>query len=216
MPKGFDIWRGLLDVSAYDYYNFVMNVDGRLKTWGDPDFARKLVEFAEIEVIPDPGGLEGVLAKLSDVFGPAPYSYWGESNPREYSPDVTGRITERLVRKEGKSKKPFFIWWTPAAPHREDVAVTLMGRPGPDPRPAPRYAERSSQLAAAQDRELQRGRRERQAVERARPCGPDGRRDDRPARGRLPGAHRLAARGRRSRGRARSDTAPHRASCATR
>ena len=144
VPKGFDIWRGLLDVSAYDYYNFVMNVDGRLKTWGDPDFARKLVEFAEIEVIPDPGGLEGVLAKLSDVFGPAPYSYWGESNPREYSPDVTGRITTRLVRKEGESKKPFFIWWTPAAPHREDVAVTLMGRPGPDPRPAPRYAERSS------------------------------------------------------------------------
>ena len=72
VPKGFDIWRGLLDVSAYDYYNFVMNVDGRLKTWGDPDFARKLVEFAEIEVIPDPGGLEGVLAKLSDASAPPP------------------------------------------------------------------------------------------------------------------------------------------------
>ena len=25
VPKGFDIWRGLLDVSAYDYFNFVMN-----------------------------------------------------------------------------------------------------------------------------------------------------------------------------------------------
>ncbi len=43
VPKGFDIWRGLLDVSAYDYYNFVMNVNGRLKTWGDREFARKLV-----------------------------------------------------------------------------------------------------------------------------------------------------------------------------
>src|SRR3954454_10954082 len=25
VPKGFDIWRGLLDVSAYDYFNFEMN-----------------------------------------------------------------------------------------------------------------------------------------------------------------------------------------------
>ena len=50
VPKGFDIWRGLLDVSAYDYYNFVMNQNGKLKTWGDRDFAMKLVKFAKIEV----------------------------------------------------------------------------------------------------------------------------------------------------------------------
>src|SRR5215210_4688748 len=50
VPKGFDIWRGLLDVSAYDYFNFEMNRDGRLRTWGDAQFARKLVEFARIEV----------------------------------------------------------------------------------------------------------------------------------------------------------------------
>jgi arylsulfatase A-like enzyme len=31
-----------------------------------------------------------------------------------------------------------------AAPHREDVATTIMGRPGRDPRPAPRYAAKSS------------------------------------------------------------------------
>ena len=50
VPKGFDIWRGLLDVSAYDYFNFVMNIDGKLKAWGDSDFAHKLVQFAKIEV----------------------------------------------------------------------------------------------------------------------------------------------------------------------
>ena len=55
---------------------------------------------------------------------------------------MTGKITEDLVKKERKSK-PFFIWWTPAAPHREDVATTLMGRTGPDPRPAPRYEDKS-------------------------------------------------------------------------
>jgi N-acetylglucosamine-6-sulfatase len=144
VPAGFDIWRGLLDVSAYDYYNFVMNQNGKLKSWGDPDFARKLVEFAKIEVIPNPGGLQGVLAQLQRFFGPAPYTYWGAENPKDYSPDVTGQITEQLVRAEGQSKKPFFIWWAPAAPHREDVATTLMGRPGRDPRPAPRYESRSS------------------------------------------------------------------------
>jgi arylsulfatase A-like enzyme len=56
---------------------------------------------------------------------------------------VTGRVTEDLVRRERRSKKPFFIWWAPAAPHREDVAVTLMGRPGPDPRAPKRYLARS-------------------------------------------------------------------------
>jgi N-acetylglucosamine-6-sulfatase len=143
VPRGFDIWRGLLDVSAYDYFNFVMNRDGDLRAWGDADFARKLVEFAKIEVTPNPAGLAGVLAKLTELFGPAPYSYWGTEKEKDYSPDVTGQVTENLVRGERKSKKPFFIWWAPAAPHREDVSTTLMGRSGPDPRPAPRYADRS-------------------------------------------------------------------------
>ena len=141
VPKGFDIWRGLLDVSAYDYSNFVMNVDGALRAWGDKDFARKLVEFAIIEVDDEPDSLQSIFAKLEELFGPRPYSYWGADTEEAYSPDVTGEITEKLVRKEGDRKKPFFIWWTPAAPHREDVATTLMGRPGPDPRPAPRYEE---------------------------------------------------------------------------
>ncbi len=143
VPKGFDIWRGLLDVSAYDYYNFVMNRNGKLKTWGDAEFARKLVRFAKIEVSPDPGGLAGIMRALHDQFGEPPYDYWGTANPKDYSPDVTGRITEQLVRSQRHSQKPFFIWWAPAAPHREDVAVTLLGRPGADPRPAPRYAARS-------------------------------------------------------------------------
>lgn len=146
IPAGFDIWRGLLDVSAYDYFNFVMNKDGKLKTWGDSEFARGLVEFANIEVTPGVQTLASVFAKLEEVFGPRPYSYWGEENEKDYSPDVTGKVTENLVRAERGSKKPFFIWWSPAAPHREDVSTTLMGRPGPDPRPAPRFEDESAQL----------------------------------------------------------------------
>jgi N-acetylglucosamine-6-sulfatase len=144
VPAGFDVWRGLLDASAYDYYNFVMNRDGVLKSWGDPVFARKLVEFAEIEVVPNDAGLAGVLDRLTNVFGPGPYSSFGTEDPQDYSPDVTGRITEGLVRAERRSDKPFFIWWSPAAPHREDVATTLMGRKGRDPRPAPRHEAASA------------------------------------------------------------------------
>lgn len=150
IPKGFDIWRGLLDVSAYDYFNFVMNRDGELQSWGDADFARKLVEFANIEVDDLPDTLQSIFAKLEEIFGPRPYSYWGTENPEDYSPDVTGAMTEQLVRAEKRSKKPFFIWWSVAAPHREDVSTTLMGRPGPDPRPAPRYADAVSSLTLPQ------------------------------------------------------------------
>ncbi len=141
IPAGFDIWRGLLDVSAYDYFNYVMNSDGDLRTWGDSDFAKALVKFANIEVTPNPGGIVGILAALHEAMGDPPYDYWGERKAKDYSPDVTGEMATRLVRKERKKKKPFFIWWSPAAPHREDVSVTLMGRPGRDPRPAPRYGD---------------------------------------------------------------------------
>ena len=146
IPKGFDTWRGLLDVSAYDYYNFVMNRDGKLKYWGDKDFASKLVEFANIEVTPNPAGVGGILGKLHEVFGNPPYTYWGAENEEDYSPDVTGQVAENIVRREGKEKDPFFVWWSPAAPHREDVSTTLLGKPGPDPRPAMRFEPDVNQL----------------------------------------------------------------------
>ncbi len=139
IPNGFDIWRGLLDVSAYDYYNFVMNRDGKLKYWGDKDFASKLVEFANIEVNPNPTGIVGVLQKLREVFGPPPYTDFGSEKEKDYSPDVTGQVTENILRRERKEKDPFFVWWSPAAPHREDVSTSLLGLEGPDPRPAMRF-----------------------------------------------------------------------------
>ena len=141
VPKGFDTWRGLLDVSAYDYHNYVMNKDGKLKTWGDPDFASKLVEMGHIQTVPNPEGFPNVIAERDRIFGPSPYEYWGEENPDDYSPDVTGEMTNELLRKQAKKKNPFFTWWSVAAPHREDVATTLMGRPGRDPRPPQRYVD---------------------------------------------------------------------------
>jgi arylsulfatase A-like enzyme len=149
VPAGFDDWRGLLDASAYDYFNYVMNDNGSLRTWGDADFARKLVAFARVEVDPNPHpGLAAVLQQLIAVMGPAPYTYWGTADRDDYSPDVTGRIAQDLIASQAHAKRPFFVWWSPASPHREDVATSLMGRPGPDPRPAPRYAGAVDDLKA--------------------------------------------------------------------
>ena len=71
VPKGFDTWRGLLDVSAYDYFNFVMNKDGKLRTWGDEEFAKKLVEFAHIEVDDQPDTLATIFAESGASVRPA-------------------------------------------------------------------------------------------------------------------------------------------------
>src|SRR5262245_36038011 len=122
VPKGFNIWRGLLDVSAYDYYNFVMNRNGLLRSWGDPDFARKLVKFAKLEVTPGPNGephtIGEILNRAHQLFAPG---YFGSAEKKDYSPDVTGKTAENIVRHQADSRKPFFVWWAPAAPHREDV-----------------------------------------------------------------------------------------------
>ena len=145
VPRGFDIWRGLLDVSAYDYFNFVMNRDGKLATWGDAEFARKLVEFANIEVIPNPGGLAGVLAKRNEVFGPPPYSYWGTHKPLNYSPDVTGRVTRRWSTGSASSASPSSSGGPPQHRTARTSRRPCWGAPAPTRAPRPRYAQQSKQ-----------------------------------------------------------------------
>ena len=210
VPAGFDIWRGLLDVSAYDYYNFVMNRNGKLKSWGDAVFARKLVEFANIEVTPNPGGIAGVLAKLQLGLRPGAVPLLGSA--------ASGRLLARRDRAgsprtssaaQRTSKKPFFIWWAPAAPHREDVAVTLMGRPGRDPRPAPRYERRSASFtlpmtASFNEADFSDKPSNMQTHAPAADRGPDP-----AAPARLRGADRLAAGRRRPRQAAREDPDRH-------
>jgi len=137
IPPGFDIWRGLLDVSAYDYFNFLMNVNGKLRSWGDRAYAQALVDLAKAEALPGIESLADLFKLTNRLFRPG---WFGTQRTRDYSPDVTGRITEELVRGERHSRKPFFLWWAPASPHREDVNGAIRGKSGPDPRPAPRYA----------------------------------------------------------------------------
>ena len=33
---GWNSWQALIDQSTYDYYNYAMNLNGKVKYWGDP------------------------------------------------------------------------------------------------------------------------------------------------------------------------------------
>ena len=142
--------------------------------------------------------------------GPLPTATGEQRSRRTTRPTSPAGSPTSLVREQRGSRKPFFIWWAPAAPHREDVATTLMGRPGPRPAAAASLCAEEQALRAAAAAELQRGRPDRQALEpdlegAAAHPGPD-----RPAAARLRGPGGLAAGRRRPRRRAGQDAAPHR------
>ena len=172
IPVGFNNWNGSLDVSAYDYFNFTINQNGKPKSWGDSSYAKKLIDFANIQVKENPRvGSHGwsraeLLANSNAIFGPYSSidpSTYGTEVPKNYSPDVTAGISNTIIKAQAKSKKPFFLWWSPASPHREDVDGGIRNgyRDGgrykalssnkhaedksslsklvKDPRPAPRY-----------------------------------------------------------------------------
>ena len=177
IPAGFDNWNGALDVSAYDYFNFKLNQNGKVNSWGDSKYAQALVDFAEIQVIPPASkSISTVLNWSAKYFkgspsDPTTYGYQGATGCDSaskrfttkgcYSPDVTAGISDSIIKSQRTSSKPFFLWWSPAAPHREDVNggirngyrnnVHYRGTASnpkvedttklvPDPRPAPRYA----------------------------------------------------------------------------
>ncbi|MCX6388356.1 MAG: sulfatase [Solirubrobacterales bacterium] len=172
IPVGFNNWNGSLDVSAYDYFNFTINQNGKPKSWGDSSYAKKLIDFANIQVKENPRvGSHGwsraeLLANSNAIFGPYSSidpSTYGTEVPKNYSPDVTAGISNTIIKAQAKSKQPFFLWWSPASPHREDVDGGIRNgyRDGgrykalssnkhaedksslsklvKDPRPAPRY-----------------------------------------------------------------------------
>ena len=173
IPVGFNNWNGSLDVSAYDYFNFTINQNGKPKSWGDSSYAQKLIDFANIQVKENPRvGSHGwsraeLLANSNAIFGPYSSidpSTYGTEVSKNYSPDVTAGISNTIIKAQAKSKKPFFLWWSPASPHREDVDggvrngyrdgahytalssnthkedTSSVSKLVKDPRPAPRYA----------------------------------------------------------------------------
>ncbi len=162
IPVGFDNWNGMVDVSAYDYFNFVLNQNSKLNSWGDAAYAKALNDFAEIQVTSGSKGISDVLNFANKFFkSPLDPTTYGTQVAKNYSPDVTATVSDSIIKSQASSKKPFFLWWSPASPHREDVDggirngfrknVHYAGTTANpkvedktklvmDPRPAPRYA----------------------------------------------------------------------------
>ena len=167
VPKGFDIWRGLLDVSAYDYYNFVMNRNGKLQRRGATEASRaSSSKFANIEVTPNPGGLAGGAEQAQRGLRAAAVPLLGNRRSRR-----TTRRTSPAGSPSSSSRAERHA--TQAVLHLVGARCAAPRGRGHDadgsagPRSAPRAALQGAEqpLRPAAPAELQRARHLRQAVQ---------------------------------------------------
>jgi N-acetylglucosamine-6-sulfatase len=142
VPPGWDEWYGGVDFSTYDYFNYLLNHNGRVKAHGDADYARALLEINRATQRGRIDSSADLLALVGRLFTPGDF---GAQRARDYQTDVLARIAAGFVRRSARSERPFFLSFAPVAPHREDINGVRPGAPGPDPRPAPRHASRFAQ-----------------------------------------------------------------------
>jgi len=140
VPPGWNSWQGLIDQSTYDYYNFAMNLNGKVKYWGDPDYAKQQLKLGTLAANDAPTSFAEFLALFHEAF--PVWDYFGTEVPADYTMDVNGRMANDFVRNSSSSRKPFFLYYAPPGPHAEDTNHLQGVRPNTaaDPRPPKRYA----------------------------------------------------------------------------
>ena len=142
VPPGWNRWVGLLDNSTYDYFNYALNIDGKVRYYGDPAYAEAQLNLATRLVSSPPSGFGELLAMFRSVF--VPFDYFGWQREEDYTMDVGGGFAADFVRNSAPSKKPFFLYYSPPGPHAEDtnhLQGLRAGAPEPDPRPPARYRD---------------------------------------------------------------------------
>jgi N-acetylglucosamine-6-sulfatase len=153
IPPGWDDWHGLVDYSTYNYFNWTINNNGSLRTYGDPEYAEAVIELAETGVEQDLGSPAEGLAMALRIF--QPFEYFGSEDPDDYQLDVTGRIADDSLRALAADDQPFFLYYAPIAAHREGdfegIGGVRTGRPEPDPRPPLRYEDTFDDVGLPQD-----------------------------------------------------------------
>jgi N-acetylglucosamine-6-sulfatase len=143
VPPGWDRWAALIDNSTYDYFNYAMNVDGKVRFWGDRDYAKQQLKLATLGIEDPPESFLDLLALFREAF--VPYDSFGSARPRDYSMDTNGRLAARFISDAAPSKRPFFLYYAPPAPHAEDTNHAQGLRPGaPEPDPRPPYRHRDA------------------------------------------------------------------------
>jgi len=142
IPPGWDRWVGMLDNSTYDYFNYGLNVNGKVQFRGERAYAEKHMLLAKTAAENPPMSFGDLLNTFQTVYDP--FDYFGTQVEKNYSMDVTGGYASRFVRNAAPRKKPFFLYYAPPGPHAEDTNHIQGLRPGaplPDPRPPARYAD---------------------------------------------------------------------------
>jgi len=142
VPPGWDYWAGLLDNSTYDYFNYAMNVNGKVKYFGDRDYAEAQMNLATDNANNPPSNFSELLASFCKAFDPC--DYFGTQDESVYTVDVGGDYASRFVKNNAPKKKPFFLYYSTPGPHAEDTNHAQGFRPGapePDPRPPKRYRD---------------------------------------------------------------------------
>jgi N-acetylglucosamine-6-sulfatase len=137
VPPGWDEWYGTIDFSTYDYFNYLLNENGRVTVHGDEAYARGLSEVARATQDGELNSPADLFRKLDQVLG----GNLGTERAQDYSTDVLADRAARFIRRRAPGRKPFFLTFTPVAPHREDLRNILPNAPQTDPRPAPRHAD---------------------------------------------------------------------------
>lgn len=148
IPPGWDRWAALLDNSTYDYFNYAMNVDGKVRFHGDRKYAEAQLRFATLGTTDTPETFAELIAQAREAF--QPYDYFGTQDESQYTMDVGGRIAANMVGNMAKKRKPFFLYYAPPGPHAEDtnhLQGLRQGAPKPDPRPPARYANTYDRVA---------------------------------------------------------------------
>ena len=132
IPPGWDHWAALLDNSTYDYFNYAMNVDGKVKFYGDRDYAEAQLNLATEQR--RPAGVVPGAARPRSARPSIPCDYFGTAGRSDYTMDVNGGYAADFVRNSAPEKKPFFLYYTPPGPHAEDTNHAQGLRPA---RPSP-------------------------------------------------------------------------------
>lgn len=140
IPAGWDSWMGLIDQSTYDYFNYAMNINGKVRFWGDRKYAESQLKLGSLAATNPPATFAEFIQTFQKAF--VPWDYFGWQRPRDYTMDVNGRMANNFVKRSARSRKPFFLYYSTPGPHAEDtnhIQGLRPGAPGPDPRPPKRY-----------------------------------------------------------------------------
>lgn len=140
IPPGWDSWKALLDQSTYDYYNYGMNLNGKVHYWGDKEYAKAQINLGTLSTENTPTSFAELLAVFHQAFDP--WDYFGWQRAKDYTMDVNGKMANNFVKSSVKSRKPFFLYYATPGPHAEDtnnIQGLRPGAPAPDPRPPKRY-----------------------------------------------------------------------------